>query len=430
MTYPSDPTTQPSKKIFLEQCVRPEEYPRNEANSVNLTVLDDCTEQLELNLWNFNNAWKNNLLKVVECLKFIKINLSQIADFVDDAKKASRNPEWLISEEPEIETECRNRKGIVRDFNGIAIHFSSYPNGITARPQLEAFVTQFENIVLLAEQCGQARAFWQAIKSEGCIEYRTGEALEITLRLYQQYLENRDACFNENDARQEFHQKVLAQRKKEEKRRASKSSSRNTSRSSHSPSSTSTSRSSVEKTDALEQQGTNPPPTIPQSQPRAITIKKDLPAHKPQMSQRSTPSKPSLRTAAFLAMGYTASALILASAVTVLALGLISAGPLPILGLLLLGSVCVGGLSLLHRYHRQHTAQQSSKMVSDSDTVSFSPVSAALSCLGRGESSQQRRSQEFKEESTAGASSSIFSSSPITPPEHACTPDSGFSPGQ
>jgi hypothetical protein len=118
---------------------------------------------------NIRESNKSDAIKVIECLKFIKVNLAFIAYAVEHPT------------DPKIYRYKKDRsKGVIRDFNGTAMHFNNYSSKELVIAGLENLVQQFESAVLAMREKGKLETFSYQLeydKDIGCIEQRTAKAL-------------------------------------------------------------------------------------------------------------------------------------------------------------------------------------------------------------------------------------------------------------
>lgn len=119
-----------------------------------------------------NSTTKENAHKVVDCLKFIKINLEFIGDAVEN-----RGKDDSIYTFPEDKS-----KGVIRDFNNTAMHFNSYNSKKLVQAGLKNLVEQFEQAIEAMQEKGELDAFAKKLQFDGdvgCIEARTAAALSF-----------------------------------------------------------------------------------------------------------------------------------------------------------------------------------------------------------------------------------------------------------
>ncbi len=128
--------------------------------------------------------FKSNAIKVIECLKFIKVNLALIAYAVEHRC------------DPKLyRYKADQRKGVIRDFNGTSMHFNSYSSAELVKAGLENLVQQFESAVLRMREEGKLESFAYQLeydKEIGCIERRTAKALAYAAEYLSSKKDNLD----------------------------------------------------------------------------------------------------------------------------------------------------------------------------------------------------------------------------------------------
>ncbi|WP_342220727.1 hypothetical protein [Rickettsiella endosymbiont of Miltochrista miniata] len=127
---------------------------------------------------------KEDALKVIECLKFIKLNAEYIGYAVEHR------------EDPDLYTySTDNAKGVIRDFNNTAMHFNSYHSKEQVKTGLENLVKQFENAITAMQEKEKLLAFAQKLQFDGdigCIEERTANALSFAATTLSSSSQNLD----------------------------------------------------------------------------------------------------------------------------------------------------------------------------------------------------------------------------------------------
>lgn len=114
---------------------------------------------------------KEDAYKVIDCLKFIKINL----DFIGYAVE-HRNDDVIYTYTQD------KSKGVIRDFNNTAMHFNSYSSAVLVQAGLKNLVAQFEQAIEAMQEKGELDAFAKKLQFDGdigCIEARTAAALSF-----------------------------------------------------------------------------------------------------------------------------------------------------------------------------------------------------------------------------------------------------------
>lgn len=117
------------------------------------------------------SRFKEDACKVIDCLKFIKINLDFIGYAVEHRDDSS------------IYTfEADKPKGVIRDFNHTSLHFNSYHSAESVQCGLKYLVNQFEQAIEAMQERGALEAFARKLQFDGdvgCIEARTAAALSF-----------------------------------------------------------------------------------------------------------------------------------------------------------------------------------------------------------------------------------------------------------
>jgi ankyrin repeat protein len=114
---------------------------------------------------------KHDIIKVINCLIFIKHNPALIAYAVENRK----NEEIYTSKK-----DMKNR--VIRDDHNTAIHIGAFRNSEEAVQQLNNLIEQFEKAILLMKEKDKLSEFANQInydKDIGCIEARTEAALRF-----------------------------------------------------------------------------------------------------------------------------------------------------------------------------------------------------------------------------------------------------------
>lgn len=127
---------------------------------------------------------KEDALKVIDCLKFIKLNSEYIGYAVEHR------------DDSDLYTYSADKtKGVIRDFNNTAMHFNSYNSKEHVKTGLENLVKQFENAIIAMQEKGKSLAFAQKLQFDGdigCIEERTAAALSFAATYLSSSLQNLD----------------------------------------------------------------------------------------------------------------------------------------------------------------------------------------------------------------------------------------------
>lgn len=114
---------------------------------------------------------KDDARRVIESLKFIKVNL----DFIGYAvEHRSDDAIYTFAQD--------KSKGVIRDFNNTAMHFNSYSSSKLVQTGLKNLVAQFEQSIEAMQEKGELDAFAKKLQFDediGCIEARTAAALSF-----------------------------------------------------------------------------------------------------------------------------------------------------------------------------------------------------------------------------------------------------------
>ncbi|GAB4223578.1 MAG: hypothetical protein Tsb005_19150 [Gammaproteobacteria bacterium] len=154
-------------------------HPDTDNHTVNLDILNNFANYvLTANPMAKNEAdlakTREDALKVIENLKFIKVNLEYIAYAVEH--QAEKNNRAIYKYPNDAQT------GVIRDFNDTSMHIFTYNSSEKAVNDLKAFVSSFETAIENMEQAGELLNFVSALeydKDKGCIEARTERALQF-----------------------------------------------------------------------------------------------------------------------------------------------------------------------------------------------------------------------------------------------------------
>lgn len=118
--------------------------------------------------------FKQDAIKIVECLKFIKINLNFIG-FAITHKKDNRVYTYSSDK----------RKGLLRDFNNTAMHFNAYHSPEFAQAALATLVQQFESTIQTMRDRKELESFASQLeydKAIGCIELSTAKGFTLAAK--------------------------------------------------------------------------------------------------------------------------------------------------------------------------------------------------------------------------------------------------------
>jgi hypothetical protein len=141
--------------------------PHNSEHAVQVQIFNEFTAFISY--LPLADNLKKDAIKVVDCLKFIKVNLDFIAYAVENRNDTS------------IYTYKKDQaKGLIRDFNNTSMHITAYRTAEQARSALMALVLQFEQAILTMRDRGELETFAYKLeydKDIGCIEQRTAKAL-------------------------------------------------------------------------------------------------------------------------------------------------------------------------------------------------------------------------------------------------------------
>ncbi|MEN9916396.1 MAG: hypothetical protein RLY40_328 [Pseudomonadota bacterium] len=115
------------------------------------------------------SKFKKDAIKLIESLKFIKINLA----FIGYAVENKTNPVIYVCEHD-------FKRGVIRDLNGISIHLNAYHNKKEAQTAFANLVQQFENAIVAMQRLGRLEIFVRQLqydKNIDCVEARVSKAL-------------------------------------------------------------------------------------------------------------------------------------------------------------------------------------------------------------------------------------------------------------
>ena len=115
------------------------------------------------------SKFKKDAIKLIESLKFIKINLEFIGYVVEN----KTNPDIYACEQDFA-------MGVIRDFNGTSLHVNAYHNKEEAQTAFANLVQQFENAIVAMQRVGRLEIFVRQLqydKNIGCVEARVSKAL-------------------------------------------------------------------------------------------------------------------------------------------------------------------------------------------------------------------------------------------------------------
>lgn len=143
---------------------RPEKFDQEQ-----FSILNGLLEYLKT----ANNLTQENKVvasKIIECIKFIKVNVENIVQLI---------------EKPQLQKQLsstQQQEGYIRDHNNTAIHYGVYKDSKVARAQLILFVEQIEHAIECMCDAKLLDVFVKkfeidADETMGCIEKRTASAL-------------------------------------------------------------------------------------------------------------------------------------------------------------------------------------------------------------------------------------------------------------
>lgn len=115
------------------------------------------------------SKFKKDAIKLIESLKFIKINL----EFIGYVVERKTNPDIYACEHD-------FKMGVIRDFNGTSLHVNAYHNKEEAQTAFANLVQQFENAIVAMQRLGRLEIFARQLqydKNIGCVEARVSKAL-------------------------------------------------------------------------------------------------------------------------------------------------------------------------------------------------------------------------------------------------------------
>lgn len=116
-----------------------------------------------------SSKFKQDAIKLIESLKFIKLNLEFIGYVVEN----KTNPDIYACEDDFA-------MGVIRDFKGTSLHVNAYHNKEEAQTAFANLVQQFENAIVAMQSLGRLEIFARQLqydKNIGCVEARVSKAL-------------------------------------------------------------------------------------------------------------------------------------------------------------------------------------------------------------------------------------------------------------
>lgn len=141
---------------------------RSEGPLKTLNDFTDFVNAMEVNVTE-STHFRKDAVKIINCLKFIKINLAFIGYAVENRT------------DPEIYTyKTDQAKGIIRDFHNTSMHLNAYHTKKDVQSALENLVQQFEAAIEAMKALGKLEVFARQLQYDrniGCIEARTARAL-------------------------------------------------------------------------------------------------------------------------------------------------------------------------------------------------------------------------------------------------------------
>lgn len=145
--------------------------PASVSHNIDLSLLNNYLDYV-LKLEDLHASAKNDILKVVECFKFIKVNL----DFIAEAISLQIEFPRLI-----FSTDKDHQNGVIRDFFHTSLHIANFQTSEQGLSNLSDYVSSFEEAIKAMEQHKTILEFTEKItydKHTGCLENRTVAAFK------------------------------------------------------------------------------------------------------------------------------------------------------------------------------------------------------------------------------------------------------------
>ncbi len=155
--------------------------PDSGEHKIDLSLLNNYLTFV-LNSTDIKPDHKGVILKVINSLKFIKVNSQFIAYAVEHYDQPEvytyrTNNTWKISKQDK-------KKHVIRDFNNTSMHFNAYKDPQKVVTAIQELVSAFEKSIVEMENRGLLLEFSHQIKDSdvGCIEARTADALVFAVK--------------------------------------------------------------------------------------------------------------------------------------------------------------------------------------------------------------------------------------------------------
>ena len=180
--------------------------------SPNYPILDELLFHVQQG--GYSSNIEQDVAKVINCLKFIEVNLELIGFFVENRKHICQERGYDSSRiyvnsdgSPLVLSDRDKQNGVLRDDFGTSMHFNFYEDAQLAKQALLSYLEEFKEAACAMQQLNQLPLFLQCFeydKQKGCIEARTRRALKIAeqIRLNDGRLSLDDLfmCFTQSSA--------------------------------------------------------------------------------------------------------------------------------------------------------------------------------------------------------------------------------------
>ena len=140
----------------------------------------------------FEDDIKQDALRVINCLKYIKANTSFIKFFIENRDAICRQHQsgniFYDNGDPLLLSKEDRRHGVIRDKNGTSMHFNRYDDPNLAASALIEHVTIFEDDASYMRSVGHLNLFVRCFEydaEKGCIEARTSRSMDMAEMIRQ-----------------------------------------------------------------------------------------------------------------------------------------------------------------------------------------------------------------------------------------------------
>ena len=183
--------------------------------SPNYPILDELLSHVQQGGYSMYVA--EDVVKIINCLKFIEVNLELIGFFVEHRQHICQERgydsfrTYVYSDgSPLVLSDCDKKNGVLRDAFGTSIHFNSYHDAQHVKLALLSYLNEFNDAACAMQKLNQLKVFLERFeydKHKDCIEARTSRALKISKKirfndghlslddLYMNYLQLTQDCY-------------------------------------------------------------------------------------------------------------------------------------------------------------------------------------------------------------------------------------------